>query len=155
MKKILQFQARRTNKIVCVYVPIGYKKSKLPFFEEWTDALESGKYRQCQERLCSLRQKRYHYCCLGVLSKVQGRLIGERDGVEGDRTTLSPDNVLCNHFSEIGNFPECCEVRIYEDEKALAENHHCDVIECLTELNDNAELTFKEISSIIRCFWKK
>ena len=34
----------------------------------WLDALESGKYQQCQHQLCVVENMDDKYCCLGVLT---------------------------------------------------------------------------------------
>src|SRR5688572_27204458 len=51
--------------------PPNYVKPILPGRDEWTAALRSGKYPQSKNEL----KNEMGYCCLGVLSKIQGRLV--------------------------------------------------------------------------------
>lgn len=143
----LTFQMTRDkNKTVKVLVPIGYKKISLPMFEEWISALESGKYRQTKETLCETKNKRYYYCCLGLLSRIQGRLKNGCDGVNGETIMLSVDNPLYSFLTNTGLFQGC--VQIHSKGRVMVE------ADVLSHLNDLG-LTFKEIAKIIKVFWKK
>ena len=59
-------------------IPDDYQKKELPYFKEWTEALDSGSYSQTSGQLCETisypESTQTCYCCLGVLSKIQGRL---------------------------------------------------------------------------------
>lgn len=143
----LTFQMTRDkNKTVKVLVPIGYKKIYLPMFEEWTSALESGKFRQTKDTLCETKNKHCYYCCLGVLSRIQGRLKNGRDGVGGETKMLSVDNPLYSFLTNTGLIQGC--VQIHSKGGSVIE------ADVLAHLNDLG-LTFKEIAKIIKVFWKK
>lgn len=45
--------------------------------DRWITALRSGEYRQGKESLCRLYADEPAYCCLGVLAKLEGRLVQE------------------------------------------------------------------------------
>lgn len=123
-------------------IPDGYQKIPLPYFKEWVSALESGEYKQTKNRLCSITDDDCAYCCLGVLSKIQGRLTA--DG--GDLTFrhfayLEESNPLVPFFGGIGRFPE--GVRVYS---------HDDYFITLSSVNDEG-LPFSEISKVIKEIW--
>ena len=62
-----------------IVTPKGYRRKSLPFFQEWVDALESGNFRQVTGTLAEPKgSKSLGYCCLGVLCRVQGRLVKDR-----------------------------------------------------------------------------
>lgn len=52
----------------------SYKKMDPETKAEWVTALRSGKYRQAKEALAYLKNKRYSYCCLGVLCNLDTRV---------------------------------------------------------------------------------
>jgi len=124
-------------------IPDHYEKISLPYFKEWTEALDSGNYFQTKNRLCMIDDSVSSYCCLGVLSKVQNRLTGERDGENGIASYLSNDNPNYHILNEIGRFPNGIEV-IYG----------IMIFKTLVELNDN-NLPFSEISKVIKEIWKE
>ena len=148
-----------------IKVPKGYKRRSLPFFEEWLHALESGKVRQVRETLCAPKgSKALGYCCLGVLCRVQGRLVRDEgewfdqsylipkgDDIDDHRSAgdLRTDNPSYKALSSNGRFPANVKVIVAEtDDEPRKE------ITSLIECNDDAELTFKEIAKIIRRIWK-
>lgn len=45
--------------------------SKRERIRKWCQALESGKYRQARETLREPGNKRYSYCCIGVLERIE------------------------------------------------------------------------------------
>lgn len=106
-------------------------KQKLPsdIKEQWITALRSGQYEQGKKSLCENGK----YCCLGVLSKLQGRLT--EDGLDGTdpqyrtHTLLSEDNPLY--------------ATIYQ-----SRNEGGLVMFTLTLLNDRG-VTFTEIADVI------
>jgi hypothetical protein len=119
-------------------IPEGYERIELPFFNEWVKALESGEYEQGYRNLC-LNNK---YCCLGVLSKVQGRL--RPDGTDNERcwATLADDNPCFTQLHQVGLLPEGVEV-VFEHQG------HNSLVVC----NDSG-LTFRQIANIIKALWK-
>lgn len=135
-----------------VIKPKGYKKIKLPHFKEWTEALESGKYRQTPNVLCEYdkRAKRNKYCCLGVLCKITGALEKEEGKYRsfGDVEVLNAYNPMNKYLGEVGRFPN--GVRVYcSDSEGEISNY-----DSLTELNDSGFASFKDIAKVIREIWK-
>lgn len=105
---------------------ITQSKNKLPhdLKTKWLKALRSGQYKQGTKRLYDADS----YCCLGVLSKIQGRLDGAYDGIDGSDLLLSVDNP-----HEFLNDTEICSI-------GAARN--------LAGINDTGA-TFAEIADII------
>jgi hypothetical protein len=121
-----------------VITPEGYQKVELPYFNEWIAALESGKYMQTRETLCSGGK----YCCLGVLSKVQGRLSAA--GYDGlSINVLNDDNPCFPQLNSHGQFP--LGVKVITPQGST--------LYMLTSCND-AGLPFEEIANIIKQIWK-
>lgn len=137
--KSIKFKSTKNNSLVEITIGTGYKKTKLPFFKKWTEALESGKFRQTRGRMRASGNKCVKYCCLGVLSKIQGRL---SDKV--DVGTLDLDNPCSTVFSDNGQFPS--EVSVWVDGLNASS---------LVALNDDFDLSFKDISKVIKTIWKK
>lgn len=129
-------------------IPEGYQKKELPYFKEWTEALDSGEYSQGSGQLCQtlsyLEEIETRYCCLGVLSKIQGRLTEDMDGENGNNVCLSEDNPNYPFLRYYGVFPNGIEVNF----------HDRMIIKNLVELNDN-NLPFSEISKVIKEIWKE
>ena len=110
--------------------------------EKWLRALRTANYTQGRGNLCIGAFPR-HYCCLGVLSEVQGRLIYRfgigRDKHEGANLGLSQDN-------------EAAFVQLYKFKVTLGEpdlsveggKYHADI----AELNDRG-VSFAQIADII------
>lgn len=121
-------------------LPKNYKRKSLPFYREWLAALKSDEYNQGEGSLVDGKS----YCCLGVLSKIQGRLKNRRDGNSSDACTgvLSDDNPCYKVFNRAGEFPSRVKLFIADD-----------TIDALTGCNDNG-LTFKQIATIISRVWK-
>lgn len=129
-----------------LHLPENYVKPPLPGRDEWIAALRGGEYQQCQEMLCDGKG----YCCLGVLSKMQGRLKKEiLQWVDGDCSgALDDDNPLHSYLQDFvgsgnGSFPK--GVTIADEDNNSAE--------CLSEAND-AGLTFIQIADIIEQVWE-
>jgi hypothetical protein len=140
--------------------PLHFERQPLPLKSAWTFALRGGAYTQGTNELCGITG----YCCLGVLSHLQGRLTrmgfpNWRDG-NGDCASglfLSADNPLIKELKVNGNFPNDCHVK-YADGQELT---------CLAQLNDPSEpaynddepkvekshLTFTQIADVIDAFW--
>jgi hypothetical protein len=134
-------------------LPEGYEKQELPYFNEWVEALESGKYKQGEGVLCGKKGEELQYCCLGVLSKIQGRLVQnpENQDIYGDGKDvcgLSLDNPCFTAIYNIGSFPDGVFVIIPETADKVAVRART-----LAACNDN-RLNFKEIANIIKQIWK-
>lgn len=74
-----RFHKGRKQNNVTVEIPEDFQRVKFTGVNEWTKALRSGKFKQGVGKLCVLKSKmnrpeNAEYCCLGVLSKIQGRL---------------------------------------------------------------------------------
>jgi hypothetical protein len=150
MKTITFETSGDNNETYELIIPEGYQKKELPYFKEWTEALDSGGYAQTSGQLC----KKYSYvegdetcyCCLGVLSKIQGRLTSHNtDGSELDNTYyLSLENPNYPFLRENGTFPEGIAVISLKGKK----------IHNLAELNDY-DFSFSQISKVIKEIWKE
>lgn len=149
--KTLTFKSTKGGKFN-INLPNNYKKIKLPFFNKWVSALEGGSFRQCTGTLCESGNKRLTYCCLGVLSKIQGRLIkseGEfTDGLGGSSGNLTLNNELYSILSSRGTFPKGVHVSIQEEDGAY--RFADDLVEC----NDDFKFSFKDIAKIIKTLYK-
>lgn len=147
--KTLTFKSTKGGKFN-ITLPKNYKKIKLPLFKKWVSALESGKYRQCTGTLCSTNNKKLTYCCLGVLSKIQGRLnkanVAFEDGFDTNETAnLAVTNPLYKILHSVGAFPVKVHVN-NEDNDYDASS----LIDC----NDELKLSFKDIAKIIKTLYK-
>jgi len=135
-----------------VNLPKNFKKVKLPFFQKWVEALESGKYRQCRDQLCTIVNKKLTYCCLGVLSKIQDRLQKHPDlrmesYCEG---TLDRSNPCYDAISHEGSLPRLVSVTIFKDTGDFKDSAYS-----LLDCNDSLSLSFKDIAKVIRTVYKK
>jgi hypothetical protein len=136
------------NIIVLFYE--GYKRIKLPLKRKWLTALRSDDFKQGQRLLCNSAKE---YCCLGVLSKLQGRLTEDgKDGIiieHGEniapRNVLGDDNPMRSVLKAIGVFPDGVSVKIIS--KMLEKRD-------LAALNDEG-VSFKDIADIIHAIWKE
>jgi hypothetical protein len=126
-----------TNKYNLV-LPEGYERKELPYFNEWIAALESGEYEQCTGFLCN----RNKYCCLGVLSKVQGRLSANGTDDFGPTNLLYRTNPCFDQLKASGSFPD--GVYVYRDNSRYGSLSVC----------NDVGFTFKEIAEIIKQIWK-
>jgi len=115
--------------------PEGYQKVKLPGLTAWVKALRSGEYEQGYTYLC----QKDKYCCLGVLSKVQGRLVGGKDGGFGNGAGLSRSNPNYSILETCGQLPMWCKVHKQGQEPQCL----------LAYVNDTLHLTFPEIADIL------
>ena len=100
-------------------------------YQEWVDALRSGKYKQTKETLKGeLPEGGVGYCCLGVLADIMGYEI-EVETYIGGGEWLKYETEGPKH--------------IYEDFKASAGG---DFVDLLMRHNDNG-MPFRKISDII------
>ncbi len=111
--------------------PIQESATKLPpeLKAKWLEALRSGKYKQGRDTLCDGTG----YCCLGVLSDIQGRLTKDKDNdyyYDG------------NNCVELGHDNPVNFVNYYAAIQQLGTNYS------LASLNDRGA-TFEEIANII------
>lgn len=149
MKKITV----NTNNPEIVYkmiIPENYEKIPLPYFKEWTKALDSESYSQAKGQLCeiipSIKGEVCCFCCLGILSEIQGRLT--EDGRDGDSDSLhylSSSNPNFSVFGNMGKFPKGI---------IFLRSEFVTKIESLSHLNDIG-VPFLEISKVIKEIWKE
>jgi hypothetical protein len=131
-------------------LPKGYKRIKLPDYKKWITALESGKFRQERSSLTVRKNKHVSYCCLGVLCKVQGRLVLNQQGYHNDGSidnstvSLSPHNPCAEVLETAGVFPD--GVYVTSSNNMMRRS--------LADCNDYGNLNFVEIASIIKKIWK-
>jgi len=144
MKKIPITQ--KSGQIWNLEIPDFYERIPLPFFDEWVKALDSGNFSQASGRLHEIGTD--SYCCLGVLSKIQGRLTNA--GYDSDeknavaRYVLAKDNPCFPVFGSDGKFPE--KVVLKNTEESCS-------IDNLPAMNDK-DFSFSEISKVIKEIWK-
>jgi hypothetical protein len=100
----------------------------------WTDALESGQYKQCTVRLCN--DTRDRHCCLGVLSELYQAEHPEDAVAEHHLQTAG---VLHRNVMDWAGLLVPNPVVTY-DERSQE----------LSYFNDDLELEFDEIAAIIR-----
>lgn len=122
-------------------LPEDYRKTKLPFFDEWVAALKSGEYKQGRRSLCSDTDGDKKYCCLGVLSQIQERLLIDKDGRYTDMGAmggLNRDNPCFSQLQHYGTFPGA----------------RCDDWGSLASINDSREFSFEDIAEVIEHIWE-
>lgn len=141
-----------------VNLPKNFKKVKLPFFQKWVNALESGEYRQCTQQLCAQRSKKLSYCCLGVLSKIQNRLEKDEDGFMRDtlykgasQEILHKSNPCYSVIRENGKLPKKVSVGKNTSDTFINVTDYHTLMQC----NDDLELSFKDIAKIIKTVFKE
>jgi hypothetical protein len=153
---------------VLVSLPSDYKKSKLPGLTAWVTALNSGNYRQNGSSLCKkLSTGKLGYCCLGVLSKTQGRLITSSsskyekgDGTDVynlDELYLASDNPVFNILGSQGYLPKDVFVNVYNKKELAIDGtpvFHYNDAESLIALNDDLNLSFKDIAKVLKILYK-
>lgn len=140
-------------KTFAVNLPEGYERVELPFFDEWVQALESGNYQQQAGQLASkgvsADTEPHSYCCLGVLSKIQGRLKTDEStwyfydtDSPSNAGVLSGMNPCFSKLAHAGDFPLSVTVTFVERE-----------FKNLMDLNDLG-MPFKDIATVIKTIWK-
>jgi hypothetical protein len=124
-----------------LHKPDDYQKVTLPGLRPWLQALRSGEYPQGEGRLCNGAL----YCCLGVLSQVQGRLHEHRaPGSESwGEGVLAEDNPLFAILNYEGLLPEGVHVTAHGLTRVN-----------LVSLNDDLHLTFHEIADILEALYE-
>lgn len=135
----------RLSKYLTVELPDGFKPERLPSFNKWVNALESGEFPQTKEVLCKLDDNNnpLGYCCLGVLSRIQGRLSSNGSDTGYSCTqTLSISNPCYSVIGQSGDFPE--GVTVYYKGKQKDD---------LADLNDSGA-KFATVAKLIRVLWK-
>lgn len=167
-KEIVFKSTKGKNINVWVSLPSDYKKIKLPGLTAWVTALNSGKYRQNNSLLCEkLSTGKLGYCCLGVLSKTQGRLISlasyknrKGDGTDADNADeycLAKNNPVFNILRCSGELPKNVVVNAYNKKELEIDGtpaFHCDDAESLVALNDDLKLSFKDIAKVLKLLYK-
>ena len=128
------------NSGLILILPDDYKPVKLPMRDEWITALLSGEYQQGKNFLFSDNK----YCCLGVLSRIQGRLTKTSgsdffiDGCNGSYIGLSYDNPVYQVLNSCGKLSK--KIKVYFNKLRYGS---------LDLLNDNG-VTFADIAKIIK-----
>jgi len=127
-------------------LPDGYQKQPLPGRDEWIAYLREHPEEQ---GIGALGLPEGPNCCLGELSKLQGRLTdygtdSEASGHNAE-TCLSNDNPYCKFFTDVGEFPQGIYVSSMID--GVLDNQF-DLANC-----NDAGLTFPQIADIIEAVW--
>lgn len=124
-----------------INIPTGYQKTALPGLTEWIAELSSG-LPQTKSRLRS----NDGYCCLGVLSKVQGRLklsdMVYVDKHESQSGCLSRENPLTPYIGMHGQLP--IDVSVSNGNSSAF---------YLTECNDELGMTLPEIGELLNMLY--
>lgn len=172
-KEIVFKSTKGKNINVWVSLPSDYKKIKLTGLTAWVTALNSGNYRQNNSSLCEkLSTGKFGYCCLGVLSKTQGRLIplpptnknmnknmkGDgKDECNVDEFYLASDNPVFNILGGSGDLPKGVVVNAYNKTELAMDGapvFHCSDATSLVALNDDLKLSFKDIAKVLKLIYK-
>lgn len=149
MKHTIISTKDKKNSIV-LDVPDDYSPQSLPYFKQWVDALKSGKIKQTRSTLCRKDGKCNRYCCLGVLSKIQGRLSKNIYGSfhdNGQIDVLSSNNPSYQVLKTAGDIP-------YNVKLQTSYNNTSCTVNTLASLNDRG-FTFKDIAKVIEILWKE
>jgi hypothetical protein len=140
-----------------ITIPKGYVRPKIPLRDKWLKALRSGEFTQGKRELrCINNNGIVEYCCLGVISSLQGRLKDcwgnpidpSFQGTVCDfgeeyysKTILAEDNPLAPFIGGSGFFPSSVTVE-FNGATSFS----------LASLND-AGASFTEIAQIIETVW--
>lgn len=161
----------RLGKNIVVKLPDNFVPVSLPWRNRWIKALRSGKFLQATGGLTGTVETdddlyKEGYCCLGVLSKIQGRLTDSgEDGGEND-TVLSSSNpcffalsgAKLAHEKFTGKFvvetadDDDCATGIFPE--GVKVFHKGVLRRSLAGLNDNGA-TFETISKVIELLWRQ
>lgn len=145
--------ARKRYRIgpVTLWIPEGYERPKLPWKRKWIAALRSGKFNQTVRKLFD----GVGYCCLGILSKIQGRLFGNTDTTDSpSQSALSCSNPTFGVLKGLGVFPEEIRVTLKGYGKGDGFDFKLTPIDSLATLNDK-KVNFNQIASVIHLIWKE
>lgn len=136
---------KATNKTSKKSVKSSPQKSKAmrltPLQKAWVEALKSGEYHQCTNKLAK-KTNRWGYCCLGVACEV-----AIKEGIPL-QVRKSGDVKLYGEEEQAGPLPQEMveELHLRNDIGGFT----VDGVEgALTDLNDNEGKSFKEIASFI------
>lgn len=124
-------------------LPHGFQPIPLPYRDAWISLLRSEEYPQGRGALqVKLRSGPFKlgYCCLGVLSVVQGRLTPDGYDTQDEKTgvALKSDNPCFPVIGSCGRLPDGVTVTV----------KGCDC-GSLSSLNDGPRLSFREIAEIL------
>ena len=118
---------------------------------KWVNALEAGKYRQATGCLTNDGK----FCCLGVacqLAKKEG-VVKREDYRYDDEESVLPESVM-DYLGVNDSNPDITWSK--KDKQALPKVQlHIGQVVCLTSLNDEHNLTFRQIAGIIRRHYKE
>ena len=119
---------------------------------KWAEALESGKYNQCDGALRQKEDNKYRYCCLGVAEVLAGSEFNSNNSItyfndmgheENEEEYLSPAGK-----EWLGVDEQNPDLRVpsmlYDDDMCESEYIAASI------LNDSYEFTFEEIAKCIR-----
>jgi hypothetical protein len=137
------------------------KKAQRQHIQAWIEALESGKYRQTTNFLCKKDESsRYKHCCLGVLCEVEG--IVPTISKEGYKRYHGKEDMLprtvFEQFGQDGNWVidmepifgkiKTSNTKLFNKICKVPSDRRSEMT--LTMLNDDYNLTFKEIATVLR-----
>jgi hypothetical protein len=109
---------------------------------KWVKALESGRYKQTVGALRKMKGKKPAYCCLGVLCNIATK--GKKWKQNGKLFAI---------FDEVGTVPpDLQEMLCMSSDNP--EIPYGDDYKGMTGLNDDENLSFKEIAALIRKNWR-
>lgn len=131
------------NERIKITAPDSFVPKPLPYHKIWVEALKSKIFKQGNGVLCHDDS----YCCLGVLSEIQGRLT-DKGGDDVDSISacfLTSTNPCFSQLSISGTFPAGCAVSMKDYFFGITH---------LSALND-AGASFEDIAEVIQFFWKE
>ncbi len=114
--------------------------------KQWLEALRSGNYQQCQERLCTNstpENEQRSYCCLGVLCDIAAKQGIGKWGTPHDGAYSV--HFLDTHEDHSLSYPPT-EVSRWA---GLENNDPMIDDECLSSYNDKHSYSFKQIADLI------
>ena len=134
-------------------IPKDYTPIPLKGRDKWITALRSGLFKKTTGELCSLSRTctEDKYCCLGVLSKLQGRLTvvenRYRDGKDGESSlSLDARNPLYDKLGMLGYFKSIVVIK---------NNTIGTVTTSLASFNDSRDITFEHVAFVIEQLWSE
>ena len=118
--------------------------------EKWLKALESGRYKQGQFKMCNAKTK--EHCCLGVAARVMRRKFITHPN-KPDRYLIDSFDYTLGEYRPMGLVSSSGEFdrELYDEElERYFPGNAGAVVVNLTELNDDLHATFKQIAHFIR-----